>query len=235
MLKPIILGIGALTIGISSVFMMKQEATVGSKTSQLITESEQSVPSLQQIVVQDAEITQAVKKNALAEFAAVDPSTLKLPTDEMVDTLIEPEPQQVWVVDADNPIIEEGGIHVAHVQMEPGVLEKLSLGKTLILELPHLNQAVQAEITSTHNTVDGVEVWQGQIENGQVYENVSINRGSRQTYITVATGNGVYSVKVDNQTGLATIIDDGEITSKKSQGHTDMIKPQQIQVVPPQA
>ncbi|MCX4030066.1 hypothetical protein H0A36_01635 [Endozoicomonas sp. SM1973] len=235
MLKPMVLGLGALSIGISSVFMMKQDIDVSPQTNPVIQATAQAVPSLQQIMTHDADIAKAVEKNALAEFKAADPSELKLPVDEWVNDFSgQAEPQVAWVVDAENPIIEEGGIHVAHVQMNPGVLEQLSLGQTLVLNLPHLNESVQAEITSTHNTQDGVEVWQGQIENGQVYENVSISRGNRQTYITVATGSGVYSVKVDNQTGLATIIDDGEITSRKSQGNTDTIKPKPLQIVPPQ-
>lgn len=235
MLKPVILSTLALSVGIVAVVLVTQYSKQPVAVDQASITEQLSIPTVNQTISKEKINSQTESSYVQAESVVIDPSDLKLPTEKFDsepsdDSL---EPQTVWIVDTNNPVVEEGGIHVAHVNVEPGIFEKISLGQTLVLELPHIKETYQAKITSTHNTLDGIEVWQGQIENGQSFENVSISRGVHQTYITVSTANGAYSVEVDNQTGEATITDDSEITFKKEQGGTDVVIPEEPEIVPP--
>ncbi|MDE1465593.1 hypothetical protein [Spartinivicinus poritis] len=195
-----------------------------------------TVKVLQQQTISQEEIVASNNKNKLAGMAPIDLGNLKLPREKQTadeDSLGAGETITVWVVDANNPIIEEDGIHVGHAKVDLDVLESLALGQTLEIALPHRNENYKATITSTYNTQDGVEVWQGQIESGQTFENISISRGSRETYMMVDTFNGTYSVSVNNETGKTTIIDDSEVTAKKTQGRIDSVSVPKFEITPP--
>lgn len=143
-------------------------------------------------------------------------------------------PIKAWELDEQNPIVEENGLHVAHAQINTGVIENFAVGQTLSLPLPHINDVVDMKLTSTRNAIDDVNVWTGQKVNGESFETVSISRGSQQTYMTVATAAGVYTVTIDNISGNTTIIDDSEITYLNSQKGTDAVTPPSIEEVPPE-
>ncbi|MCX4026419.1 hypothetical protein H0A36_24350 [Endozoicomonas sp. SM1973] len=236
MLRPVILGICALSIGIVSVVIINQQSSQSVLSNDVVLVDEKPVPIIQQQTISQEEIIASNNKNKLAGMTPIDLGNLKLPREKQTadeDSLGAGEAITAWVVDANNPIIEEDGIHVGHAKVDLNVLESLALGQTLEIALPHLNENYKATIVSTYNTQDGVEVWQGQIENGQAFENISISRGSRETYITVVTSNGPYSVSANNETGKTTIINISEITDKKTQGRVDSVSVPKFEITPP--
>ncbi|MGI0117793.1 hypothetical protein [Zooshikella sp. RANM57] len=143
-------------------------------------------------------------------------------------------PITAWEINDQQPIIEENGLHVAHAQINTGVIENFAVGQTLTLPLPHINDVVDMKLTSTRNALDDVNVWTGQKVNGESFETVSISRGTEQTYMTVATAAGIFTVTIDNISGNTTIIDDSEITYLNSQKGTDSVTPTAIEEVPPE-
>lgn len=132
--------------------------------------------------------------------------------------LPEPIPQaprqpraELWQVNAKDPSTEVDGIPATRVDVEPQLLEGMHVGQELTLPIPGLNRSVTARITTTHNQLNNVEVFKGPITDGHPKDNVIITRGQTNTYVVVATREGVYSATINNRTGSATLTDEGDI------------------------
>lgn len=143
------------------------------------------------------------------------------------------KPKLAWSIDTNNALTEENGIRTGHAQMDVDILANLALGQTLIMDIPHINERYQVILDSTYNTLDDVEVWEGNINNGQPFESVAISRGTKETYMTVSTSNGVYSISANHKTGQIKIIDDGEVESQKTKGKIDVIEKTEFKIPPP--
>ncbi|MBU2712540.1 hypothetical protein [Zooshikella harenae] len=199
------------------------------ETKEQTTVSSQTQPTQQQTetTVATAKPEQNLKELNPINVAEIDPALMQQGS-------VDYGPIKAWEINDQQPIVEENGLHVAHAQINTGVIENFAVGQTLTLPLPHINDVVDMKLTSTRNALDDVNVWTGQKVNGESFETVSISRGAKQTYMTVATAAGVYTVTIDNQSGNTTIIDDSEITYLNSQKGTDSVTPTAIEEVPPE-
>lgn len=103
---------------------------------------------------------------------------------------------------------EEAGIPVTLLQADVSAFEQLAVGQTLEMPVPELGQTFQARLHSTHNQLNDVRVWKGQVKDGLKSENVIVTRGQRQTLVMLSTRQGAYTVRVDNTTGQGVLINE---------------------------
>ncbi|MGI0118051.1 hypothetical protein [Zooshikella sp. RANM57] len=113
----------------------------------------------------------------------------------------------IWSVDP-VPSKVEDGVPLLKLQANRQVLASLNLGQVLQLKVPGLSKALQAELFSTHNQRNNMQVWSGRLLNSQPGESILVTKGSHETYITISTKQAVYSVRINNETGYGTMINE---------------------------
>ncbi|MCX4026129.1 hypothetical protein H0A36_11385 [Endozoicomonas sp. SM1973] len=231
--SKLFLGVGAVVVGIgATVLMMPSEQNSNQPVSQPVESagSETSEP-----VQANTQAVAAVSapEEAVNDVAALEPAEIPLP--EPAPALPEVDPNEVssmWKASEQEQTVDENGIPATHLQVNPQLISSLQLGQTLEFEVPALNQSYQAELTTTHNQLDDVHVFKGKINNGSENDNVIVTRGEVETYVTVSTSDGVYSVRIDNASGKATMISEDDI-AKTITNFNDAIPAPEVPVEPP--
>jgi hypothetical protein len=105
---------------------------------------------------------------------------------------------------------ESNGIPVHETQVEPDLLQTISLGQTLTLAVPGRQQPLRATLSETRNN-GGAAVWQGKLLNGSDADSLTLIKGALETHITIATLEGTLSMIIDNATGKTVITDENEL------------------------
>lgn len=131
------------------------------------------------------------------------------PLPEAAPTQAAPDHLQLW----DGPFRPGRADQVSALEfkVDPRNLERLRTGQVLSFTLGDQRQPISAELRSTANPSPEVRTWQGAVLDREPQDNLIIARGPRQTHITVFTDATTYSVVVDNTTGEATLVDEGDL------------------------
>ena len=106
--------------------------------------------------------------------------------------------------------VENNGITQHLTQVDPALLNNLSVGQELSLALPGRSSLTRATLGETRNTA-GSAVWQGNLIDGDDVESMTLVKGAVETHITVATLNGSLSIIIDNVTGKTVITDENQL------------------------
>lgn len=152
-------------------------------------------------------------------------TTANMPLPEPIQRPPRQPRAELWQVDANTPATQVDGIPATRISVEPQLLDGMHVGQQVTLPIPALNRSVTARITSTHNQLNNVEVFKGPITDGHPKDNVIITRGQTNTYVVVATREGVYSAIIDNRTGNATLTDEGDINEGIQPGDDSVTVP----------
>ena len=131
----------------------------------------------------------------------------------------------LWQIDPDNAETTVDTIPATRASVSVAALNSIHVGQTITMSLPSLNRTVTAEVESTHNQLNNVEVFKGPITDGHPKDNVIITRGKTHTHVIVATREGTFTAVVDNQTGAATVTDEGDINARAHQGEDGISYP----------
>ncbi len=118
--------------------------------------------------------------------------------------------ESIWSVDP-VPSKVEDGVPLLKLQANRQVLATLNLGQVLQLKVPGLDKVLLAELFSTHNQRNNMQVWSGRLLNRQPGESILVTKGSHETYITISTKKAVYSVRINNETGYGTMINETQV------------------------
>ncbi|MDE1461951.1 hypothetical protein [Spartinivicinus poritis] len=231
--SKLFLGVGAVVVGIgATVMMMPSEQRSNQPVSQPVESAGSETNEPVQTNTQAVAAIPATEE-VVNDVAASEPAEIPLP--EPAPALPEVDPNEVtsmWQASEQEQTVDENGIPTTHLQVNPQLISSLQLGQTLEFEVPALNQSYQAELTTTHNQLDDVHVFKGKINNGSENDNVIVTRGEVETYVTVSTGDGVYSVRIDNASGKATMISEDDI-AKTITNFNDAIPAPEVPVEPP--
>lgn len=132
-----------------------------------------------------------------------------VPLPEAVPTQVGPDHLQLW----DGPFrsTRAAQVNALEFQVDPRDLEQLRTGQVVSFTLGDQRQPISAELQTTANPSPEVQTWQGAVLDREPQDNLIIARGPRQTHITVFTDATTYSVVVDNTTGEATLVDEGDL------------------------
>ena len=117
----------------------------------------------------------------------------------------------LWSDLTDAKDIEINTVKAKQFDVDPSLLEQFHVGQNIEFETLGGQQTLNSRLTSTSNQLGGVAVWKGQIKNGHPNDNVIITRGKIETHVVVSTTEGTYTTIIDNKTGSATLVDEGEI------------------------
>ncbi|WLQ11548.1 hypothetical protein O5O45_17565 [Hahella aquimaris] len=147
-----------------------------------------------------------------ADFSADGPPPE--PVNDELDANDSNEVMSMWSAPGEAEDIVVNGIPAKRMHANMEALDKLRVGRQLELPIPQRNESLLAEITSTHNQLDTIEVWKGPLVGGAPTDNVIITRGEMDTHVVIATRTGTYSAVINNDTGQVTLTDEGEINSR---------------------
>jgi pyruvate/2-oxoglutarate dehydrogenase complex dihydrolipoamide acyltransferase (E2) component len=106
--------------------------------------------------------------------------------------------------------VENHGITQHLTQVDPQLLDNLSVGQQLALALPGRSSPTRSTLSETRNTA-GSAVWQGSLLDGDEVESMTLVKGALETHITVATLDGSLSIIIDNATGKTVITDENQL------------------------
>jgi hypothetical protein len=161
-------------------------------------------------------------------------STMPLPEPIPSDAAPAQSRVELWKEPQGNTDIEVDGIPATRLQVDPAVLRTLQVGQTVDFQVPPLNRTVSAELVSTHNQLNKVEVFKGAIRGGHEKDNVIVTRGETSTYVVIATREGVFSAVIDNASGEAVLTDEGDI-NRRINDQDDAVMEEGLEMPLPQA
>ena len=123
---------------------------------------------------------------------------------------------ELWQIsDRASPLVVDG-LPATEFKLDPKRLQNLQVGQTIRFDLPENNMPIEAEITGTYNDPGGIQVWKGQIKDEVRHSSVIITQGAEQTHIIIASTQGNFSLVMDNQSGMSTLVDEGTIHERQS-------------------
>lgn len=98
---------------------------------------------------------------------------------------------------------------VEHIQTEIDAFDNLNSGKKLSIYIPQEQLNYVGTVEQSYKQFGGqVSVSSGSIENGQSFSSFTVTKGAELTLVMVATGEKIYQIEIDNETGAGTVIDD---------------------------
>ena len=145
-----------------------------------------------------------------------------------------PDTVEFWSVDGHFSATEIDGVPATVLQIDSENLQRLRVGQTLIFPIPHLRSALEAQVLSTYNDPLGVKVWQGDLADSHPDAGFILSQGEHETHLVIFSETGSFSAVINNITGQATLIDEGEILSR--QAHIDdgiLLEPAEEMSPPP--
>jgi hypothetical protein len=94
---------------------------------------------------------------------------------------------------------------------QPGTMN-LSEGQQVAILIPQENKSFIGVVDESTRAYGGeITISSGTIENGDENSSFSITEGKNTTFITVATGESIYQVEINKQTGIGVVLDDREL------------------------
>ncbi len=122
--------------------------------------------------------------------------------------------RQLWqpVPPQQHPQDIPDNLNVEYIKVnKPGTM-KLSEGQQVALLIPQENRTYTGIIEeSTRAYGDEITISSGAIKNGDENASFSITEGENTTFITVATGESIYQVEINNRTGVGVVLNDREL------------------------
>ncbi|MEY4590262.1 MAG: hypothetical protein RL497_2338 [Pseudomonadota bacterium] len=144
-----------------------------------------------------------------------------------------PERVVLWQ-NSSPPVIEQrDGVEHLVLQLNPLHLTSLHPGQTLILPLPEGAPEVHALITNTFNDAEGTHNWNAIIQNDVPSASVLITQGKTQTHIAIFTERGSYTLIADNNTGKATLVDEGKLIARQAWVDDGVVLHEHHEIEPP--
>jgi hypothetical protein len=128
---------------------------------------------------------------------------------------------------------EQDGIEQILLQLDPSHLASLHPGQTLVMPLPDGAPEVQALITDTFNDVSGTHNWRTSIQNDLPNASVLITQGREHTHIAIFTEQGSYTLIADNNTGKATMVDEGKLIARQALVDDGVVLHEHPELTPP--
>lgn len=94
--------------------------------------------------------------------------------------------------------------------------EAMDIGQPLQLDIPQEDFPVYGVVSDMRNALGGrVTVWSGPVDGVHETASFTITRGQKMTYITVATGDSIYEVSIDNSSGDGIVVNEADLTRGK--------------------
>ncbi len=122
--------------------------------------------------------------------------------------------KQLWqaVTPQQHPKDIPDNLNVEYIKANQTGLMNLSEGQQVALVIPQENKSFIGVIAESTRAYGGeITISSGTIENGDENASFSITEGKNTTFITVATGESIYQVEINKQTGIGTVLDDREL------------------------
>ncbi len=105
---------------------------------------------------------------------------------------------------------------ISFIKVNENLRRKFSEGEKVALLIPQENKVYEGQVVSSTKAFSGeVNMTEGKLENGNPFASFSITSDSNTTLATVATGESIYQIEIDNQTGVGFVMDDRELDSLK--------------------
>lgn len=105
--------------------------------------------------------------------------------------------------------VENQGITQHLTQVDPQLLNSLSVGQQLSLALPGRINPASTTLSETHNTA-GTSVWRGSMDDSEI-ETITVVKGKIETHMMIATMDGTLSIIIDNATGKTVITEQNQL------------------------
>jgi hypothetical protein len=126
------------------------------------------------------------------------------------------EPEQIWqlatVVDQLRPKSLPDNVNVEYIKIADPKNLAFSEGQKLSLLIPQENKFYVGTIEESTSEFDGtVVISSGDIKNGGLFSSFSIVEGENTTFVTVATGESIYQIEIDQKSGIGIVMDDREL------------------------
>lgn len=122
--------------------------------------------------------------------------------------------KQVWqpIAQQQQPETLPDNLHVEYIKIAENDSMNFSEGEHVSFLIPQENKSYVGIINESTRAFGGdVNIASGDIENGNEHASFSITEGENTTFITVATGESIYQVEIDNQSGVGVVLDDREL------------------------
>jgi|GEM_PF-4364442 hypothetical protein len=131
-------------------------------------------------------------------------------------------PLTLWqVVPQKNPTNSPPALTMTAVITDPAVLKKLAAGRQIEFVTPNNQQTLSAEITAQQLTHKGINIFDLKLDGGDSLTGGQIASGKTSTDIALITGQGSYTVSINNQTGAGQMIDNKNLHIYKQ--HSDAV------------
>ncbi len=125
---------------------------------------------------------------------------------------------QLWQQDmpSQRPQYLPENVDIEFVKANNSLRRKFDEGEKIALLIPQEDKVYEGKVISSTNAFSGaVKMTEGTLENGNPLASFSITSDSNTTLATVATGESIYQIEIDNQTGVGFVMDDRELDSLK--------------------
>lgn len=122
--------------------------------------------------------------------------------------------KQVWqpIAQQQQPKTLPDNLHVEYIKVADSNSMKFSEGEKVSFLIPQENKSYVGIVNESTRAFGGdVNISSGDIENGSDHASFSVTEGENTTFITVATGESIYQVEIDNQSGVGVVLDDREL------------------------
>ncbi len=122
--------------------------------------------------------------------------------------------KQVWqpIAQQQQPKSLPDNLQVEYIKVADTSSMTFSEGEKVSFLIPQENKSYVGIVNESTRAFGGdVNISSGDIENGDEHASFSITEGENTTFITVATGESIYQVEIDNQSGVGVVLDDREL------------------------
>ncbi len=194
---------GLISFGLSVAFVLNRFQEPDKHIEPLKTQSVRSVRSnLQKSLLKTGEDDSVISAHRLWQPANLySPSTQELPAE----------------------------IEVRHIQARVDIFDNLTEGKKISLFIPQEQHEFIGVVEQSYRQFGGrVQVSSGSIKEGDQFSSFTVTKGPETTLVMVATGESVYQVEINNQTGSGTVIDDRALDIFRTQDDTQLTPPEGI-------
>ena len=122
--------------------------------------------------------------------------------------------KSVWqpIAQQQQPETLPDNLQVEYIQVADKNSMTFSEGEKVSFLIPQENKSFVGIINESTRAFGGdVNISSGDIENGKDHASFSITEGENTTFVTVATGESIYQIEIDNQSGIGVVLDDREL------------------------
>lgn len=118
--------------------------------------------------------------------------------------------ETLWVFITDSPDVDENSIPVYQLQTDVNLLNQLGLNRRFNIPLPEFEFEVAARLTQHYQILDNTDVYEGPLQHMGRQDHVIITQGLEETHVIVSTEKGVFSARINNETGLSTLVNESQ-------------------------